>query len=153
MEINVAWAAGFYEGEGHLTKATRPGGPLVAIQQCNKEPLDALQLMFGGTVRGPRMNKGSVKPVWVWQLNTHKESRHFIYQISPWLSDKRLSDALCKIDRYADIVSVRYTYCSKGHDKDVLGYRLGHNGGRICKTCESEYKRKYYLEKKYGEQG
>ena len=44
---DLAWAAGFLEGEGSFSK----GSNRVSASQCQREPLDRLAEMFGGTVR------------------------------------------------------------------------------------------------------
>lgn len=134
-KAEVAWAAGFYEGEGYLTK-TSP--PRVQIAQCNIEPLEKLQSLFGGSIYGPEMPKGARQPVFRWVLGDHASSKSFIYAIFPWLSDKKQKDTLDKIDRYADVVLVRQSNCRNGHNKDKVGFYILKGGHQRCKACHKE---------------
>lgn len=65
---DLEWAAGFMEGEGCFT-CVRPGGNARAnAAQVNKEPVQRLQNMFGGslTLYAPRNSKHS--EIWRWQV-------------------------------------------------------------------------------------
>lgn len=137
QQIDIAWAAGFYEGEGHLSYRTGNGGPLVVINQCNKEPLDKLQALFGGQVYGPKKVKGGRQDVYIWNLTKHTESRSFIYSIFPYLSDKKQKDTLDKIDRYADYLEINRAYCRNGHYRTEKNTYIGPNGHRRCRSCRS----------------
>src|SRR5690349_1350424 len=57
---DLAWAAGFLEGEGSFQRTGRPGkagSMLVSAPQVNAEPLMRLQTILGGRV-GLRSRKG-----------------------------------------------------------------------------------------------
>lgn len=49
---DIAYAAGFIEGEGCFSAGTSVT-PRVTVNQLNREPLDFLRNIFGGAVRGP----------------------------------------------------------------------------------------------------
>jgi len=68
---DLAWAAGFLEGEGHFgTKTGQKGNPAryprVGAAQVNREPLEKLQVLFGGAIRF-RVNREH--PCHYWELN------------------------------------------------------------------------------------
>jgi len=60
---DIAWAAGFYEGEGTCNFAT--GSQHIIVNQVEREPLDKLHRIFGGTVRPIKAHHMS-KPSWRW---------------------------------------------------------------------------------------
>jgi hypothetical protein len=60
---DIAWAAGFYEGEGTCNYVT--GSQHVIVNQVEREPLERLQQMFGGTIRPIKAHHHS-KPSWRW---------------------------------------------------------------------------------------
>ncbi len=65
MSVELAWAAGFFDGEG-CSHRTGDGYLVVSISQCHREVLDKFRLAVGvGKVRGPyapRREKWS--PIW-----------------------------------------------------------------------------------------
>ena len=68
---DLFWAAGFLEGEGSFSKGPL-GGPCVSAGQVQKEPLERLEKMFGGSIV-QRQTKGfSLKPIWIWSLRAHR---------------------------------------------------------------------------------
>jgi hypothetical protein len=60
---DIAWAAGFYEGEGTCNYATR--SQHVVVNQVEREPLEKLQRMFGGTIRPIKAHHRS-QASWRW---------------------------------------------------------------------------------------
>ncbi len=151
-EVDWAWAAGFYEGEGSVYQksgARWPSAPQIHIQQVNKEPLVWLQEKFGGEIYGPRIPKNpNAQPYWAWNVNRYEEAKAFAYGILPWLSDKKRSELMQKIEFHENIKEVALNYCSKVHDKSQKRTVFGTNGGTVCLECESERKRAAYARKK-----
>lgn len=139
--IDYAWAAGFHEGEGHV--ALRKNGGLIAtISQTNPEPLNKIQSLFGGSIYGPKKT-GNNKPVWVWSSNNASATSHYVWCILPWLSESKASDALQKVEYWHNRREVKMLFCSKGHNKDLVGSRKK-NRGTSCNKCESDRKKIYY---------
>ena len=94
---DIAWAAGFLEGEGSFGR-TRTCVHVEATQ-VNREPLDRLQNLFGGTVRTFRREavKGTVYHRWdyygqkavglmmtVFFLMSQKRKDKIIVALSAW---------------------------------------------------------------------
>lgn len=73
---DLAWAAGFLEGEGSFSRTGRadgtgPSGERVTASQNNREPLDRLAALFGGQPRfvPNRKNPLSKQPgIWRWEI-------------------------------------------------------------------------------------
>ena len=66
--LDLAWAAGFLEGEGSFCRSL--DRPRLVATQVNREPLDKLSSMFGGSVRGPLKFPSSPRssPHYRWEL-------------------------------------------------------------------------------------
>lgn len=64
---DLAWAAGFLEGEGTFLKAGRTH--TVAVHQVNIEPLERLQQLFGGSISLLRKKLKNPKhnDIYYWQ--------------------------------------------------------------------------------------
>lgn len=79
-DLDIAWAAGFLEGEGSFW------GTQVRANQVQKQPLERLQALFGGSLN--QRNNGTAKPIWQWAVCGEK-ARSVISAIYPWLSPRR----------------------------------------------------------------
>lgn len=93
--VDVAWAAGFLDGEGHLGVRTQKRSGIVfrypvleAAQVRTREPLDRLASMFGGTVRFQRGTAAS-RQRWGWSLSGGLRCRPALMALIPYLSAKR----------------------------------------------------------------
>lgn len=67
-ETELAWAAGFYDGEGSAFTTSSEGYhyPRMTASQTHKEPLERFNAAIGnvGNLVGPYMNKGRRKPIY-----------------------------------------------------------------------------------------
>ena len=84
----VAWAAGFFEGEGSITiqKRRRRGYSSrfayilrVGVGQRDTKPLELLKAYWGGTY-----HQLGHRPSWEWFISSNQASR-FLKDISPYL--------------------------------------------------------------------
>ena len=66
--ITVAWAAGFFDGEGFVHVDSR-GNLHVGTAQVTQVPLFKLQRAFGGTVRDRSATNPAHRHQWLWQLS------------------------------------------------------------------------------------
>jgi hypothetical protein len=71
---DIAWAAGFLEGEGSFYNSshrTRPGSvaTYVTAYQNNPEPLERMLSFFGGALHQRAPRPRSPNPVWVWRAS------------------------------------------------------------------------------------
>lgn len=89
---DLAWAAGFLVGEGWATLTGRAGrrtSPVLACEQAEREPLEQLQRIFGGTILSPRHRSENRKPIHKWELAGHTNVQNAIAQMWSWLSPRR----------------------------------------------------------------
>lgn len=72
-DLDVAWAAGFFEGEGSCHIAVCNPTPYfrLSIDQVYREPLDKMVTIFGGKVYGPYgpYGKSKSKPIHQWVIS------------------------------------------------------------------------------------
>ena len=87
---DLAWAAGFYEGEGTCQPSNGSFGhsQTVKVQQNHKEPLQRLQQWFGGSITESRSRGFSTKQIFIWII-CGARARGFLYTIYSFLSARR----------------------------------------------------------------
>jgi len=94
----LAWAAGFIDGDGFITIGTRnqtingktyTGHYLrVGCNHVGKAPIDELYRLFGGNVKYNPKVKGNRKARYQWTLNT-SAAKECLVQLLPYLVNKR----------------------------------------------------------------
>lgn len=92
---DLAWAAGFLDGEGCIQLA-KPSNKvhastrsvLVHCTQLKREPLDKLAAMFGGNVRPMRLNKQGYQ-IWQWNVTRAELVINCLEGVLPYLTSKR----------------------------------------------------------------
>lgn len=62
----IAWAAGFFEGEGCITPDK--GSMRLEVTQCNRGPLLILQHYFGGTIRAGKVYARNKQVPYRWTV-------------------------------------------------------------------------------------
>jgi hypothetical protein len=101
-ETDLAWAAGFIDGEGciniaHKSTISRYGKKYnyyslaVMVGQITPEPLLKLKEMFGGHIRGPII-KENRRPSFMWSISS-RNSADMLQKLLPYLIVKK-SEAL-----------------------------------------------------------
>jgi hypothetical protein len=100
--LKIAWAAGFFDGEGHISWGSPgPGSktfkcgygtPRLMVGQTHKEPLSRfLDAVGGGNITGPYSRGPTRRPMWSYQA--YGETAIKIFQLlAPYLSDVKLHD-------------------------------------------------------------
>lgn len=94
---DIAWAAGFIEGEGHMrSRGCRSSE--ITVSQLTKEPILKLQKLFGGHVSQqnsfhPKDRATKLKSLWVWRASGSR-ARGVIMTLYFFLSGWRRSQAL-----------------------------------------------------------
>lgn len=83
-EVDVAWTAGFLEGEGSFCKNKYVNTCHVQASQVNIEPLEKLLKFFGGSIKYYNRGNG----IFVWRA-CGKRARNCMKLVYPLLSDKR----------------------------------------------------------------
>jgi hypothetical protein len=148
---NIAWFAGFYEGEGTCyiqrggRNGTRPEWRLAVIQvpQNITEPLEKCLEIWGyGIIWGPN-NDGK----YTWRVSNRKQVREIVTLIRPWLSQKRrqqIDAALAEEDKYLALPpKPPKTHCKQGHQFTDENTYFCKDGSRSCRICRREGLRRW----------
>ena len=135
----LAWAAGFLEGEGTF-RFNAPRNPLVTASQVQREPLDRLQRLFGGQiylVHNRQMKARGWRPCHRWVLcgSAAAGLGMTVHQMmSPW----RRAQIVRMLDGWRRLrVAHKFkTRCPSGHAYEGANlYRSPSRPGRYCREC------------------
>lgn len=95
---NLAWAAGFFDGDGYVCiqrrKQTINGKVYIGhylragVNHVGLEPVRFCHKLFGGSLELQTKTQGNRKPRWQWCVNT-KQAEKFLVQIMPYLHNKQ----------------------------------------------------------------
>src|ERR1700749_3884577 len=151
--IEIAWAAGFIEGEGHL-HLTRTS-PQVECSQVQKEPLERLVTIFGGTLRFvQRKNpKPNHKDYYRWQINGPKAAGVMmtIYAMMSPVRKEQIEHALnvWKAAPRRKWFNATKTHCKRGHEFTpentyLKSTKAGPKTYRQCRTCQKDLAKRWY---------
>lgn len=97
-EIEIAWAAGFLDGEGcfsaYFKKPNKPGhnSPMslwVVAAQVVEEPIDKLHEMFGGYKTFHVRPQANWRDIWQWKITSAVHLIPFLETVIPYLIVKR----------------------------------------------------------------
>lgn len=93
-ETDLAWCAGFLDGEGSFLLATDRNRPMIQAQQIVSEPIERLKDVLGGSTfeRTNRTVKGH--PIYQWNLQGGVTMRRVIPMLLPYLTVKRQAASL-----------------------------------------------------------
>lgn len=92
--LDIAWAAGIFEGEGWCGRTVRykngtGTGTRLSVGQKDRWLLDRLQALFGGTIS---VNHQRFGEFWYWRLSGPR-CRGFLMTIYKFLSPRRKAQA------------------------------------------------------------
>jgi hypothetical protein len=151
---DIAWAAGFLEGEGCFshTRST----PMVTVSQVQRWPLDRMAEVFGGVPRLIRARE-KVGEHWRWQLYGQR-SIEVMMTVLPLLSPRRREQVKAAIEiwkhRFASGAACgkggrqrAKTHCIRGHPLSGDNLRTRH-GYRHCRACTKIRNRAAYERRK-----
>lgn len=91
-EIDVAWAAGLFEGEGSIHFANGVGTGVI-IQMTDKDVLERMQELFGGKIAVAYEAKNNWKTCYRWTLGIKEGCEEFVKNIYPYLMSRRKARA------------------------------------------------------------
>lgn len=104
-EINIAWAAGIFEGEGCIAWSKQKKHPRLSVRMTDRDIVlrfhDAVGL---GRFTGPYANTGGdpEKQLWCWQTTTIKDTYPVLELLLPYLGERRKARAEEVIQLYYD---------------------------------------------------
>jgi hypothetical protein len=94
VDTDIAWAAGFLDGEGHFGARFRSGGRTslgveLTASQTHKAPIDKLVEIFGGAVHEVSKKTTTGRTTWQWTIASGKRLREVLPLLIPYLTTKK----------------------------------------------------------------
>lgn len=141
--IEIAWAAGVFEGEGSCQPSAKGKRHriLASVTQKDRWMLERLQAMFGGTfgtARSRLHGKDYVTPRW---YVTGPRARGFLMTIYVFLSPRRRAQVRAALERTSGPIATA-DHCRRGHA--VATWAAYQRGGRYCRACKNAKSRERY---------
>jgi hypothetical protein len=101
-DLDVAWFAGLFEGEGCLSRQ-RPseGCWRMVIEMSDEDVLLRAQSIFGGRLYKKPRRKASCKDTWAWKIGSQEKINYVVELIYPHMSARRKA----KMDEFRDYYS------------------------------------------------
>lgn len=90
--VELAWAAGFFDGEGCITTTTQPAGTYLQlrISQTDHRPLDRFSQVVGiGNVTGPYDVKEGHQQTFYWSASGLQNTHQVLSLLWPYLSEPK----------------------------------------------------------------
>lgn len=93
MDWRIAYAAGFFDGEGHIRiqSHSRRGSYMLSVSavQATPYPLDMFRELFGGTIKKRLIRyREEQKALFTWQASS-KQAENALRQMMPYLIAKK----------------------------------------------------------------
>lgn len=170
-QLELAWAAGFFDGEGHSgvkrgcgVKGNKGRCSYFSMKmvQCKAEPLYRFAAAVGGIgrVKGPYLNRPkNCQPIYSWDA-AGETARRVIRQLWPYLCSVKREQAQNALDTEENVGNGRVlprswdrdtrTACPQGHEYTPENSGRTPRGLRYCKECKRVKRRAYTLRKKLG---
>lgn len=102
--IEIAWLAGFYEGEGCCTIVNNQF--TLMIGQANREPLDKIKRFFGGKVYQTATHPTS-GTVYYWKVN-YERAEGIAFTIFTFLSIEKKSKIVSMLAKYRALCGLSF---------------------------------------------
>jgi hypothetical protein len=144
LKTNLAWAAGFLEGEGSFS-ASRPSMSLyISAKQVQLWPLKRLRKLFGGNIYihtgiSGKFNK-DVIPQWAMSGARAVGLMMTLFRLMSPRRQKQIRKAIklwqSKPPSFA-ILNRNKTHCKNGHRFTEANTYYRREGGRTCRVCRN----------------
>jgi len=138
--IDIAWAAGFLEGEGWFDDGR---GPKIGAGQKEIEPLLKLQKLFGGKIFLRKKRGISKSDIYWWVLGSHR-SPAVMMTLYSFLSSRRQETIRKSIEAWKKARNLRLrgsSVCFYGHNMEGNNSYVTVYGHLQCKECKRLRKR------------
>lgn len=126
-ETELAWAAGFFDGEGHISAKSNRQGPWLQLKltigQTDRQVLDRFQKAVGlGRVYGPYPTlKPEWNPIYEYSVQSKGDVEVVVQLLLPYLSPVKKEQCLGAFQKYADHYSMFEHKTWKSRESGILG--------------------------------
>lgn len=122
---DLAWAAGLFEGEGHVGMHGRSGNRSIvaSLNMTDEDVVKQFQRIVNVGVIYPRPpQKDGWKPQWCWKVGSFEEVQAIIAMLWPWLQSRRKTQAKTALTSYHNLepVSVKQGIARNANIKEAL---------------------------------
>lgn len=139
VELELAWAAGFFDGEGTticVITAHKTRRLDFICSQVVKATLERFRRALGdiGVIQGPRIQPNR-QPIYRY-VATGAQAQRAVMSLWPYLSPPKRDQALIALNKYVFRSVGRrgtITHCFRGHS--MSDAYISKHGGRECQTC------------------
>lgn len=102
-DLDWAWLAGLFEGEGSISFAN-VNSALLSLESTDHDVVIRVQAIAGGVVYGPYTNEHKLgsKPTWKWHLRRSNEVSDVLNRIRPYMSNRRTERIEATLSRLAN---------------------------------------------------
>lgn len=133
--VDLGWAAGFLEGEGHFGFT---GSPHIQAPQVQREPLERLARLFGGTIHERKIGRTMFgrTPCPAWHLTGPRAAGVMmtLYGLMSPRRQAKIREVLAKWRALPGALHLR-RHCKQGHEFTAANtYRA--KGQRRCLECK-----------------
>lgn len=136
---DIAWAAGFLEGEGCF----HPARQKITAAQVQLHPLEKLRDLFGGSIKkyGPYGSSKHTNPYYLWALCGSK-CAGLSMTIYDCMSPRRKEQIKTMLDRWKISPGPTYNHnvdpqkCPQGHQRWAI---IKKTGWRYCMDCNRDH--------------
>lgn len=151
---DLAWLAGFWDGEGCVTTLKHYAIPQFVIGQAGDEGAELCQRVLdiaelGGHVHGPYLHGGRKKPYYVARITGGAAVIALLEKCGPWLSRTKREQAEAALQRWKQyrinnnvVTPGEATHCRRGHEWTPENTQWSPPGavrrGRRCRACHRE---------------
>lgn len=138
-EIDIAWAAGLFEGEGCvLLKRGKRIHPHASMILTDLDVLTHFQHVVGcGAITTRRKAEAHHKDAWVWQVGSLDGVQRLADLFLPYLGQRRRAKFVEVLEGYAaaPVKRVSKTHCPHGHEFTPENTYYNYNRWRRCREC------------------
>jgi hypothetical protein len=127
----LAWAAGFFDGEGYTGLIGNARGAQMQIPQVDRRPLDRFHAAVGGLGRVGFRPRKKWRDQWYWQVGSFPNVEAVLALLWPFLSEPKREQAERVLAAYRAKPHTGGALCRSGHNDWVLKK----DGVRYCDTC------------------
>jgi len=135
LDLEWAWFAGLFEGEGCISLVSRNSVNL-RINMTDRDVLERVQSLVGGTIVSIPKEAPQHKPRWVWQVTREDVVRPALARLKPYLMERR-GARLAEAERRLAQVR-RHGFCQKGLHPLSGENRLASPTGVRCRECNRQ---------------
>lgn len=151
--LEIAWAAGLFEGEGCATISSGQRQPRLQLQMVDEDVVRRFhRIVDCGAVHGypyehPRQD------VWQWSVQGAADVLTLGQVLLPHLGGRRSERLREVLDRAREIVpkGTPRPLCKRGHPLSGTNVYLSPEGKRVCRSCRAWRARGYWRNRKEAE--